>query len=53
MKHTDPFAPDRSVRTPYTPPRVEVYPIVVEHGFAGSTNSIENPDTVDDNEFWD
>lgn len=53
MKHTDSVAPDRPVRSPYTPPRVEVYAVAVEHGFVGSSNAIEDPTVVDDDQIWD
>lgn len=50
MKQTVQTAPDRPVRTPYTPPCAEVYAIEVERGFA---SSIEDPDTQEDNNFYD
>lgn len=50
MKQKDQTAPDRPVRMPYTPPYAEVYAIEVERGFA---SSIEDPDTQEDNNFYD
>ena len=50
MKQKDQTAPDCPVRTPYTPPCAEVYVIEVERGFA---SSIEDPDTQEDNNFYD
>lgn len=39
-----------AMRLPYAAPALEEIEVCVEHGFAGS---IENPEKVDDDEFWD